>query len=225
MIHRYSPELNLPEETALRLGRDRARVVGLGGLAGSGKDAFAAALSRHSSRPTFVMGMSDTLREYVFVMDPIIDKNGNHYKDVRQSLVDSGMSDDDVYVQMKHDYPELRRFLQVMGTDLFRNKVSQSYWVDCMKHSVEAWIELNGHDANVVVTGMRFPNELSAVKELEGSVLLYVQRPVVEMSASSSAHNSEKSVTSEDFDEVVYNDSTLNELDTKARSVAKFLGM
>lgn len=225
MTHHDSPELNLPKETSLRLGRDRARVIGLGGLAGSGKDAFAAALSRHSARPTLVMGMSDTLREYALVMDPIIDNCGNHYKDVRQSLVDGGMSDDDVYVQMKHDYPELRRFLQVMGTELFRNKVSQSYWVDCMKQSVEAWIELNGHDANVVVTGMRFPNELSAVKELEGSVLLYIQRPDVEMSANNSAHNSEKSVTSEDFDEVVDNDSTLSELDAKARSVAELLGM
>ena len=116
--------------------------------------------------------------------------------------------------------PEIRRMLQVEGTEGGRNVFGENVWVDVMVKRVKEHMEAG---KNVAVTGIRFPNEAQAIRD-NGGDLVWVERPgFVGDADANSGHASENSVSSEDFDVIVLNDSTLDALREKAQNVSGFL--
>lgn len=96
-----------------------------------------------------------------------------------------------------------REILQFVGTDLCRNCVLDSIWVDIFYSTVK---KTEGH---LVCTDARFPNERKLIKELGGSNML-VNRPSL---INTDSHASENSLgTEEDYDIVVNNSGTVSEL-------------
>ena len=65
-----------------------------------------------------------------------------------------------------------RQMLQLVGTDMFREKVHAKFWI---RH-FQDWYALHGVDRNVVVTDVRFQNEVDAIKAL-GGVVVRILRP------------------------------------------------
>jgi hypothetical protein len=58
-----------------------------------------------------------------------------------------------------------RELLQIIGTDCFRDQVHPDFWVKIGMRKIQQHLE-DGY--SVVVTDCRFPNELSAIKNLAG---------------------------------------------------------
>lgn len=179
-------------------------VIGLGGLKEHGKDAVADHLvDKHG----FVkIGMSDILADALYILNPIIDEDGTRY----QSVVDQVG-----YTAAKRDWPEVRRLLQNLGTEVGRQILGEDIWISKVVDRIQNLIENEGK--SIVVTGIRFNNEVAGLDELGDIEAAYitqwwVNRPGYVAEASTAGHSSENSVSVEEFDEVIENDGDLEQL-------------
>lgn len=109
--------------------------------------------------------------------------------------------------------PSVRVLLQRLGTDVVRDMVDEDAWVDIMRFRVECLLR---EGKKVVVTGIRFPNELEAIKGFGGKTV-WVERPGVE---DGDSHISEAAVAMQSFDFVVNNSGSIEDLGKAARRVA-----
>jgi hypothetical protein len=60
-----------------------------------------------------------------------------------------------------------RQMMQIVGTDMFRGMVDADFWLRHFKD----WCARQPDDSRIVVTDLRFQNEIDAVKELGGLVV------------------------------------------------------
>lgn len=199
------------------------KFVGIGGRLASGKDAISDHLvEKHGWAK---LGMSDALAEALYTLNPWIElptglgwKNRFtariartfhqpfrptwiRYRDLYDSLG---------YVRAK-EYPEVRRLLQILGTEVGRRIIGESTWTDIVVRRAK---EAAKNAPGVIITGIRYPNELDMITDdLEGE-LWWVVRPSLK-DGSNADHSSENSVHETDFDRTIRNDGTLKELYTK----------
>lgn len=172
--------------------------VALGGKLRSGKDVIADYLvEKHG----FVkMGMSDPLHTALLTLNPIIAWEGDRPVTYSRAVMRWG------YVKTKERYPEARRLLQALGTDVVRNQVDENAWARASARRVQ---EARDTGSRVVLTGVRFPNELEMVRSLNG-VSVYVTRPGLPQQPLT--HASEDSLGLVDFDHGVVNDFSIEAL-------------
>lgn len=140
-----------------------------------------------------------------------------------------------------------RKLLQLMGTECGRNILHPDIWVNALFSnyvSVKVKNELLdektkeasdklwkiGHlkESNWIITDVRFPNELQAIKDRSG-INIRVNRPCVECGAynniacnkcsHSNLHESETALDNAEFDIVIENNSTLDDLINKVREL------
>lgn len=186
-------------------------LLGLGGRLRSGKDTVA---DRLVSKHGFVkFGMSDPLLEHALIVDPWINVNaaptnlGGLEAQTGVFVRLSGIVDRVGYVEAKKN-PEVRRFLQKSGTEGGRQLHGEDVWVNVLASKIDLALA-NGH--SVVITGIRFPNEVRMIHQFAG-LSMWVDRPAVDSDTPASGHASESSVAAEDFDRVITNDGTLEDL-------------
>lgn len=189
-------------------------VIGLGGRLRSGKDAFADHLVAHHGYVK--VGMSDVLLEHLLIVNPWIKVTLREAFRLRtrpgfqraQSLV--GRLG---YVNAK-TVRDFRTYMQKDGTDAGRNFFGEGIWVHVISKRVAALV---ADGKRVVLTGLRYPNELGMARSV-GATALWVSRPAVE--AAPGDHSSENSLTPADFDLVIDNSGTLDQLYQHADEVA-----
>lgn len=197
-------------------------IIGLSGLIGSGKNTAADYLKR--SHGFTQLAFADSLKDAV----------GNIFRWPRHLL--EGDTDESRIFRETIDAWWSRRLgiknftpryaLQHIGTDVFRQHFSDSIWI----LSVESKIaDLQGHGYSVVVTDVRFPNEMSALRSLGARSLLIspVQKPAWYEVARGlpsdnltqgmqdlypSVHASEYAWVQEQFDAEIVNSGTINDL-------------
>lgn len=172
------------------------RLIGIGGYAGSGKDAVATILEdSHGFYRTF---MSQPLNAALCRLNPQIEvRHGEvfRYVDLINQLG---------YTKAK-ELPEVRRLLQAMGTEAGRDMFGQTVWIDLMEQTLASYTT----EASLVVTGIRFPNELEMIRKLGGQ-LWWVYRPGY---GPVNGHTSDNALSLRHFDRVVVNDGTLEDLE------------
>lgn len=197
-------------------------IIGLSGLIGSGKNTAADYLKR--SHGFTQLAFADALKDTV----------GNIFRWPRHLL--EGDTDESRIFRETIDEWWSRRLgiknftpryaLQHIGTDVFRQHFNDSIWI----LSVESKIaDLQEHGYSVVVTDVRFPNEMSALRSLGARFLLIspVQKPAwydVARGFTSdnlaqgmrdlypSVHASEYAWVSQEFDAEIVNSGTINDL-------------
>ena len=197
-------------------------IIGLSGLIGSGKNTAADYLKR--SHGFTQLAFADALKDTV----------GNIFRWPRQLL--EGDTDESRIFRETIDEWWSRRLgiknftpryaLQHIGTDVFRQHFSDSIWI----LSVESKIaDLQEHGYSVVVTDVRFPNEMSALRSLGARSLLIspVQKPAWYDVARGfptynltqgmrelypQVHESEYAWVQEQFDAEIVNSGTINDL-------------
>lgn len=187
-------------------------LIGLGGYAYAGKDAFADVLEKNLG--WYKTYMSKALRESLEVLNPIIDMDFytgsvkiTRFKDIVDLLG---------YEKAKENR-EVRALLQRMGTEVGRKMFSEDFWLDlCFKDAVKQ-LEAG---RNVVITGIRYPNELFAIQSLSGTPV-WITRPENHVV---NEHSSDNSLTPEDFDYTFKNEGTLEDLETTVPEFLKSLG-
>lgn len=187
-------------------------LIGIGGLLQHGKDTVADYLvEKHG---WVKMGMSDPLNEALLILNPWV-KIDNYISHPIMRVVqfDPGFYPyQEIYATLGYvrakKIPDVRAYLQRLGTEVGRNLLGENIWVNAAEMKIE---KLTAEGKNVILTGVRYPNELALIHR-QGGELWWVERPSLVNADSSASHSSENSVTREDFDLVVYNDGTLAEL-------------
>lgn len=97
--------------------------------------------------------------------------------------------------------PTIRELLQMVGTDLFREKIHPNIWVDALMRRYS-------QENDWVIADVRFPNEAAAIKK-KGGILVRVERPSI---PSSDLHPSETALDDYKFDYIIQNTGTEAEL-------------
>lgn len=182
-------------------------LIGLGGRLRSGKDTVAEYLATEYGFT--VMGMSDALLEHALIVDPWIpfaaspSGEGTLYGSFVQF---STLVKKVGYVAAK-EYPEVRRFLQADGTPGGREFHHENVWVDRIAKRIAEEMTAG---RSVVLTGLRFPNEVEMAVAL-GGLTAWVDRPQ-RAGVAGSTHVSETSVDSSTFARVIDNSGSLEDL-------------
>lgn len=152
-------------------------VIGIMGAKRSGKDALAEFLVNDHN---FVrLAFADVMRDALLMLDPWIYQYSNAH---RLSYLIANLGWD----RAKELYPEIRRLLQVFGTEVGREVFGETVWVDMLEQRVES-ILAEGRD--IVVTDVRFPNEADMLID-QGAYLVRITRdglPDIDQHASEQA--------------------------------------
>lgn len=178
------------------------RLIGIGGRLAAGKDTVADYLV---GKGWIKFGMSDPLHQSMMKLNPIVDAYGTEggidaeVVTYREAIEERG------YTEAKAEFPEVRRILQVFGTEVGRDLFGENVWVDIMKRRAAAAMETQ----NVIVTGIRFINEVEAIRELGGKLWWVDRHEATNVAVN---HASENSVSGKDFDEVIPNYGTIEAL-------------
>lgn len=193
-------------------------LIGLGGYAHAGKDAVADYL--RDSFGFFKTYMSEPLERALLILNPQIPlyplnwKEGTWpqqlgskmYRDYRWLHALVG------YDHSKNNY-EVRRLLQVLGTEIGRKMFDEDVWINLAFGVVDRELAAG---KNVAITGIRYANELASVESRNG-VSVWVERPGY---GPVNDHSSDNTLSSADFEYVIDNDGTLEDLyDKVARLV------
>jgi hypothetical protein len=184
------------------------RLIGIGGKREAGKDTVADHLvDKHG---WVKLGMSDPLDVALLRQDPYIriepgdplNKNKSakflHYSEIRDKIS---------YVDAK-TIKDVRRNLMNLGTEVGRELLGEDTWVNVADQMI---YDLLAEGKNVILTGVRFPNEIALVGKYSNGETWYVTRPTTKDDGLSD-HASETSVSEEDFSVVINNDSDLDSL-------------
>lgn len=177
-------------------------LVALSGYATAGKDAAAAALIADGWRR---LSFADVLRSFLYAQNPVV-LTGRLWWKRYEHLTD--VIDRIGWDEAKRRYPSVRALQQRTGTDAGRAILGDSVWVDA------AFGTMTPTD-RVVVTDVRFPSELEAVRS-RGGVVVRIDRPGV---GPVNAHESETALDSAAFDAYVLNDGSLLDLHAAIRGV------
>lgn len=99
---------------------------------------------------------------------------------------------------LAHLYISPRNILRYVGTDYGRQYLYPEVWVDIVRNKIA---QTKG---NIVITDVRFPDEVALVRELNGSIIkIYTDTTKY---SSEKSHISDKEVT--DFDASIFNNFT-----------------
>lgn len=168
-------------------------IVGLSGYARSGKDTVATLLVDHKRR-----AFADAMRHALYILNPIVLQEAERVQDV----VDRYGWD-----KAKTIFPEVRRLLQVLGTEVGRELIDNDVWVNM------ATRDLKPTD-KVVFADVRFHNEAQAIKDLGGQIWR-VNRPGT---TPINAHSSETAMNDWPFDAILTNDGSLEDLEAQVQT-------
>ena len=191
-------------------------LIGLCGYIGSGKNAVAEMLVKNHGyeQDSFAKSLKDAVSAVFGWPRELLEGNTPHSREWREAP--------DTWWTEQLEMPVSPRLaLQVIGTEVFRGKYHNNIWVASLLRRVG--------DRKVVVSDVRFPNEIKLIQEYGGKVI-WVKRDIPEwantgMEASIGdenavmtmqklgIHSSEWAWTGSQFDYTINNDKGLQELE------------
>lgn len=136
------------------------KIIGICGLAGSGKDTIGDALVNNLpnwEKVSFASHLKD-VTALLFGFDRKMLAGETPEDRAIREQPDKFWSE-----KMGKDFTP-RYALQYLGTNLLRNQLHQNIWVDCLERKI---LE---SDKNVVITDVRFPNEINMIKNIGGEI-------------------------------------------------------
>lgn len=171
-------------------------IIGLSGKARAGKDTVAAILVEDYGFTK--LAFADVIKAAVYTLDPIISLSGLRL----QHLVDANGW------EAAKEFPEVRRLLQVFGSEVGRDMIDPQLWIEITMHGIKA-------SANVVISDVRFKNEAEEIK-YQGGQVWRITRAIND---TIDFHRSETELDSWNFDQYIPNNSTLEDLRDEVRQV------
>jgi len=176
-------------------------IIGLSGYAQSGKDTVAEMLCLNYAfkRISFALPMRDA----IYTLNPLVDG--------RSRIADVV---DEYGWDVAKANPEVRRLLQVFGTEVGRELFGERFWIDQAFKRAEEY-------QRVVFSDVRFPNEAKAILQRGGDVWR-VNRG---NHGAVNGHTSEHAMDNFMFKHVIFNNGTLDDLFNDCKMLAKELGL
>jgi dephospho-CoA kinase len=168
-------------------------IIGITGLAGHGKDTIGNILvEQHGyTRAAF----ADKVREAALAINPHV-RHGSVARRLADLVFVEGWDN-------AKQSSDVRQLLQRIGTDMGRNLLGADVWINALFRTLD-------DSKNYVITDVRFPNEVDAIRQ-RGGEIWRVHRPNYDNGVGSD-HESEQFVEKIKADVVVINDGTFNEL-------------
>ena len=164
-------------------------IIGLAGFAQSGKDTLAKILIEEHGFTK--IAFADTIRVALYTLNPIVNEDGLRL----QSLVDvEGW-------EIAKLTPEVRRLLQVFGTEVGRSLLGDQVWVELAMRKL-------AESGNFVFTDVRFISEADAIRERNGFIWRINREGVEPMNN----HSSETELLEYFYDAIVDNNRSIEEL-------------
>ena len=121
----------------------------------------------------------------------------------------------------------VRDLLQKLGTDAMREGLHRNVWVNALMADYTPtqvqWSDgpVGGYEdgpmPNWIITDTRFPNEANAIKN-KGGIVVKVERPGI---VPINSHPSETALETYNFDYIIHNDGSINDLENKVREFVK----
>lgn len=184
-------------------------IIGLTGAKEAGKDTVAAYLiKKHGyERRAFADPLKKSVAGLFDIPFSVIDR----YKTMDNVHIDLVIydehSDDDDDNEIVASF-NMRNFLQRYGTEAHRNvpEMGKDFWVDLTL----PWQGYYGHGRNIAISDVRFNNEATRVRSLGGKVVEVV-RPGTD---KQDPHSSEAGIDPDLIDYTIFNNGTLDDLQT-----------
>lgn len=207
-----------------------ARLIGLCGYAGSGKDAAAAFLTGlpagHPDGPWRRLAFADAVRAGLLALDPAVgvkcepaakENNEGIEFDFIPVLLSEYIAICGGWDEAKKS-PEVRRLLQRYGTEAGREIHGDDCWVDVVERRIlKNWVDIGPEgQLKFVITDVRFPNERDMIRR-RGGIIVRITRPGV---GPKNGHVSERLVEEITPDAEIVNDGSLDDLRAKVWAVA-----
>ena len=131
------------------------------------------------------------------------------------------------FCSCKENQMTYREFLQKLGTEAMRDGLHTNVWVNALFADYRAIERIPEKRMSImpnwIITDMRFPNEMDAVKD-KGGVTIRVNRPVHSLSQENNAvqlHPSETALDNAEFDYVIENSGSFDDLMLKVEAILK----
>jgi hypothetical protein len=203
-------------------------LIGISGKAQSGKDTVAKIIRNYSSRNWEFKKFADPLKDMTCLLigctreqlEDIDFKNTSlgidwvRYKEDFLGKVYNTEKEAQEAISMNYAIQELtpRLLMQLLGTECGRNLIHPNIWVNAVMRNYRFSPSINW-----IITDVRFPNEAKAVID-RGGLLFRIERPGIPLLD----HASETALDQyDDWNEVIYNDSSLIELEEKIQKLVK----
>lgn len=184
------------------------RLIGVSGLAGSGKDAVARVLCNFASFGT--VSLADPMKEFC---SEIFD-----------------FSDDQLWgaSAMRNEVDERwgfspREALQKLGTEWGRS-LHPDVWIRAAIDRAKGELDnpFIGKVTGVVIPDVRFPNEAAAIRAAGGEVWRVTRAGLPRLTGDAGTHISEHSLTDADiYERIISNDGTIGELEERVLQAVK----
>jgi hypothetical protein len=180
-------------------------LIGLCGYAAAGKDTAARVLIDEFffQRVAF----ADPIKAALLALDPLVPGPGED-----QYLRLSEFCQERSWAEVK-EYPEVRRLMQILGTEVGCNLFDPEIWVKLAESKILSQLSVG----NTVVTDVRFPNEARLIKKL-GGLLVRITRPGY---GPVNEHVSDRASENWTYDRVLENDSTIADLHEKMKNLVE----
>jgi hypothetical protein len=178
------------------------RVVALSGLKRSGKDTVAAYLVKEYGFTR--VAFADPVREHIYTLNPWLLLQDDQAMRL-QDYVDL------VGWEGAKEHPEVRRLLQIYATEVVRDGIDPRTWLTLGMRSIRST------RGPVVVTDMRFKNELFALRNM-GAKTVRVTRNAAGVA---DAHRSENELANASFQYELDNNGTIDQLHQKVDRMMK----
>ncbi|WIB65406.1 hypothetical protein [Curtobacterium sp. MCBD17_040] len=191
--------------------------IGFGGYLRSGKDTIADHLV--DAHGFVKLNMSAPIRDFLLAVNPIIYAKPLTKRQALAALF--GRPVDYTYLRYREyeqlaggyteakKHPEARALLQRIGYDGGRLVIGDDVWTNLIARTVAEYRQAG---VGVIISGIRFPNEQTLVRE-HGGRLVWVDRPSLPKPTNTTAgHATEQTLTADTFDDVLVNDGSLTDL-------------
>lgn len=164
-------------------------LIGVTGLAGSGKDTFGSYLFDHYGFN--IKKFAQPLKDMILAL-PGMDEDFTDglCKEMRTDLLGNNTC---------------RHAMQTLGTEWGRKCMGENFWVMVFKNGIIDHLQKD----NFVVTDVRFGNEATAIQSL-GGVVVMIKR--LDQTVPQSDHDSETSIELLPYNYLIHNDDTLQHL-------------
>jgi len=163
-------------------------IIGLSGYARSGKDTVAELLVLNYGFKR--MAFADGIRQALLALNPIL-HDGHRLNEI---VTMYGW-------EVAKGKDEVRRLLQVMGTEVGRKLINEDVWVWRLFNQINT-------DERIVIPDVRFPNEAKMIEQQGGDVWRINRHN----HGAVNNHVSERAMDNHMFKHVLYNDGTLDDL-------------
>ncbi len=205
-------------------------IVGITGFIGSGKDTVAKMLvEKGAVQDSFAAPLKDLCASVFGWPRDMLQGDTIESRDFRETP--------DMYWTRKLGIDQFtpRLALQLLGTEIMRTHFNQDIWLDSLEYRIR---KNEQQDTMVVVSDCRFKNELDLIKELNGIVVHVIRDELPEWYETAvhankgsvpakhtmetrfaKVHASEWKWVGYDFDFVIKNSGTLEDLQTEVDSM------